>query len=67
MGIAYESFIRILPALYVMFNELDNSQPDLPRNPIGRLITDNFELVAFILRWSSIMKKESQLDKELQK
>ena len=66
LGIALESFVRILPALYVMFNELDNSQPDLPRNPIGRHITDNFALVEFILSWSSIMKKESQLDKELQ-
>ena len=65
MGLALEAFIKLLPALYILFSELDRLDSNR-RSPIGYELTNNFVLVAFMLRWSTIMKKEKILDKELQ-
>ena len=58
----------LLPALYVLFDEINtkNEGDGLDLNSVGLTLINEFEIVAFILRWVTILRKEKILDKELQ-
>ena len=54
--------------LYVLFNEINskNEEEGLDLNSVGLTLINEFEIVAFILRWITMLRKEKILDKELQ-
>ena len=60
--------MALLPALYVLLDEMNkkNEQEGLDLNSVGLTLVNEFEVVAFILHWVTILRKEKILDKELQ-
>ena len=57
---AVEKWVKLLPALYHFFRKDDvaRASQGLSRAPQSVTLTDDFRIVAFILRWIAILRLE---------